>query len=93
MRDFFVKLFAPWKAAACFDAEAAFHGFLLGRNRALNAVRVVFFAVTLVCLILAYATDRAYFNYIAAGAMVLALGLTLVIMQNEKQLPQELREP
>lgn len=93
MRDFFVKLFAPWKAAACFDAEAVFHGFLLRRNRALNAVRVVFFAVTLVCLILAYATDRTYFNYIAAGAMVLALGLTLVIMQNEKQLPQELREP
>ena len=91
MRDFFVKLFAPWKAAACFDAEAAFHGFLLRRNRALNAVRVVFFAVTLVCLILAYATDRTYFNYIAASVLVIKHGLTLVIMQNEMQLPKELR--
>lgn len=92
MKNFFIKLFAPWKAAGCFASETDFQDFLLRRDRALNAVRVVFFAVTVVCLIMAYATDWTYFNYIAAGAMLLALRLTLVIIQNEKQLPEELRQ-
>ena len=92
MKNVFVKLLAPWKASGCFSSEADFQDFLLRRSRALNAVRVVFFAVTVVCLILSYATDWTWFNYIAAGAMVLALGLTLVIIQNEKQLPEELRQ-
>ena len=92
MKNFFVRLFTPWKAAGCFASESEFEDFLIRRSRVLNAVRAVFFGVTAVCLILAYATDWTYFNYIAAGAMVLALGLTLVIIQNEKQLPEELRQ-
>ena len=34
--------------------------------------------------------DRPY-NSVAVGALVLALGLSLVIIQNEKQLPPEIQ--
>ena len=33
------------------------------------------------------------YNFLAVGALVLALGLSLVIIQNEKQLPPELQNP
>ena len=92
MTQVFVKLFAPWKAEAYFDDMDDFYEFLLRRNQALNAVRVVFFAVAAVCLMLGYAFEPKPYNYYAVAALVLALGLSLVIIQNEKQLPEELRE-
>ena len=50
MGNFFCRLFAPWKAEGCFDELDDFYDFLLRRNRALNAVRVLFFAAAAVCL-------------------------------------------
>ena len=54
MGNFFCRLFAPWKAESCFDDPDDFYDFLLRRNRALNAVRVLFFAAAAVCLMLGY---------------------------------------
>ena len=93
MGGFFTKLFAPWKAEALFEDEADYQAFLLRRNRFLNAVRTVLFVIAAICLILSYATDRKLYNYIAVGVLVVALGASLVIIQNEKQLPEELRSP
>ena len=76
MGNFFCRLFAPWKAEGCFDELDDFYDFLLRRNRALNAVRVLFFAAAAVCLMLGYAFEPS-----------------LVIIQNEKQLPPELQNP
>ncbi len=92
MSDFFCKLLTPWNAGALFDTEAEFHAFLLRRNQALNTIRVILFAVAAVCLLLSYATDRKLWNYIAVGALVLALGVTLLYGRNEKELPDGLRE-
>ena len=68
-----------------------FYVFLLRRNKLLNAVRVVLFVVAAVCLMLGYAFDPQPYNSAAVGALILALGLSLVIIQNEKQLPPELQ--
>ena len=57
MGNFFCRLFAPWKAEGCFDELDDFYDFLLRRNRALNAVRVLFFAAAAVCLMLGYAFE------------------------------------
>ncbi len=57
MGNFFCRLFAPWKAESCFDDPDDFYDFLLHRNRALNAVRVLFFAAAAVCLMLGYAFE------------------------------------
>ena len=92
MQQFLVKLFAPWKAEACFDDLDAFYAFLLRRNKALNAVRVFFFLIAAVCLMLGYAFEPKPYNDCAVAALVLALGLSLAILQNEKQLPDDLRE-
>ena len=92
MTKFFVKLFAPWKAEACFDDMDDFYDFLLRRNKILNGFRTVFFLIAAVCLMLGYAFEPKPYNYYAVAALVLALGLSLVIIQNEKQLPEELRE-
>ncbi len=91
MINFFCKLFTPWRAERFFDDADAFYSFLLRRNRALNAVRVVLFLIAAVTLMLGYAFEPQPYNYYAVGALVLALGLSLVIIQNEKQLPPELR--
>ena len=91
MGSFFCRLFAPWKAERCFDKLEDFFDFLLRRNRALNAVRVVFFAAAAVCLMLGYAFEPQPYNAVAVGALIAALGLSLVILQNEKQLPPELQ--
>lgn len=93
MHSFFCKLFTPWKAERYFDDLDVFFEFLLRRNRALNTVRVIFFAIAAVCLMLGYAFDPQPYNSVAVGALVLALGLSLVILQNEKQLPPELQNP
>lgn len=68
-----------------------FYDFLLRRNRVLNAVRVLFFAAAAVCLMLGYAFEPQPYNAVAVGALVVALGLSLVIIQNEKKLPPELQ--
>ena len=38
MKDFFCRLFTPWKAGAQFDAPEAFYGFLLGRDKLLGTI-------------------------------------------------------
>ena len=91
MGSFMRKLFAPWTAGDCFDDFDDFYDFLLRRNKLLNAVRVVLFVVAAVCLMLGYAFEPQPYNSVAVGALVLALGLSLVIIQNEKQLPPEIQ--
>ena len=91
MGSFMRKLFAPWTAGDCFDDFDDFYDFLLRRNKLLNAVRVVLFVVAAACLMLGYAFEPQPYNSVAVGALILALGLSLVIIQNEKQLPPELQ--
>ena len=91
MGSFVRKFFAPWTAGDCFDDLDDFYDFLLRRNKLLNAVRVVLFVVAAVCLMLGYAFEPQPYNSVAVGALVLALGLSLVIIQNEKQLPPEIQ--
>ncbi len=91
MGSFVRKFFAPWTAGDCFDDLDDFYVFLLRRNTLLNAVRVLFFAAAAVCLMLGYAFEPQPYNSVAVGALVLALGLSLVIIQNEKQLPPEIQ--
>ena len=83
MGSFMRKLFAPWTAGDCFDDLDDFYVFLLRRNKLLNAVRVVLFVVAAVCLMLGYAFEPQPYTSVAVGALVLALGLSLVIIQNE----------
>lgn len=85
------KVFTPWLSGDCFDDEAAYQDYLVRYDRVLNAVRIALFLIAAVGLILSYATDQARYNYLAAGVLVVALGLSLIIIQNEKQLPEELR--
>ncbi len=92
MSEFFCKLFTPWNAAPYFKTEAHFHAFLLGRNKILNTVRVIMFAIAMVCLILSYASDIKRWNYIAVGVLVVALVITLLYGKNEKALPEGMRE-
>ena len=39
MKEFFCRLFTPWRAGAQFDAPEAFYGFLLARNKLLGIIR------------------------------------------------------
>ena len=103
MKDLLCRLFAPWRAGAQFDSPELFYGFLLARNRLLGTIRNICFAAALVLLILGYAVSDGTSGYsiadlanqpyylIAVGVMVLALLLSLVMIQNEKQLPKEMR--
>lgn len=92
MSQFFCKLFTPWNAERCFASEAQFHAFILGRNKALNTVRVILFAAAMLCLILSYATDIKRWNYVAVAVLVVALVITLLYSKNEKALPEGMRE-
>ena len=87
MKDFFCRLFTPWKAGAQFDAPEAFYGFLLGRDKLLGTIRNLCFAAALVLLVIGYAVS----DLIAVGVMVLALLLSLVMIRIEKELPKEMR--
>ena len=103
MKDFLCRLFTPWNAADQFETDDAFYGFLLGRNKVLNTIRVILFAAAFVLLVIGYAvsdTTSGYsiadianqpFYLIAVGVMVIALLLSLVMIQNEKQLPRGMR--
>ena len=95
MKEFFCRLFTPWRAGAQFDAPEAFYGFLLARNKLLGIIRNLCFGAALVLLIIGYAVSDGTSGYsiadIAVGVMVIALLLSLVMIQNEKQLPRGMR--
>ncbi len=58
VKDFFCRLFTPWKAGSQFDAPEAFYGFLLGRDKLLGTIRNLCFAAALVLLVIGYAFRR-----------------------------------
>ena len=103
MKDFFCRLFTPWKAGSQFDAPEAFYSFLLGRDKVLGTIRNRCFAAGLWRLWIGYAVSDGTTGYsiadianqpyylIAVGVMVLALLLSLVMIQIEKELPKEMR--
>ena len=95
MSAFFCKLFTPWKAEEWFSDHDAYCRFLVKRDKHLNTFRVLLFAATGVMLLLGYALSDAVHNvyyYTAAGCLGVALVVSLVIGQNEKQLPKELQQ-
>ena len=63
MKDFFCRLFTPWKAGAQFDAPEAFYGFLLGRDKLLGTIRNLCFAAALVLLVIGYAVSDGTGGY------------------------------
>ena len=85
MKEFFCRLFTPWRAGAQFDAPEAFYGFLLARNKLLGIIRNLCFGAALVLLIVGYAVSDGTSGYsiadianqpfylIAVGVMVIAL--------------------
>lgn len=93
MNNFFCRLVTPWRASALFDTDEAFFGFLSRYNKRCNTIRVILFAVALVMLLIGYAgvSTQPYYT-ICVAALVVALGLSLVIAQNEKQLPEDMRQ-
>ena len=63
MKDFFCRLFTPWKAGSQFDAPEAFYSFLLGRDKLLGTIRNLCFAAALVLLVIyAFATGIITYN-------------------------------
>ena len=59
MKEFFCRLFTPWRAGAQFDAPEAFYGFLLARNKLLGIIRNLCFGAALVLLAMPSLTGRA----------------------------------
>ena len=57
MKDFFCRLFTPWKAGSQFDTPEAFYSFLLGRDKLLGTIRNLCFAAALVLLVIGYAVS------------------------------------
>lgn len=103
MKDFFCRVLMPWRAAAQFDELEEFYGFLLTRNKHLGRFRNVLFVATVILLLVGYAlpSEGGYsiadfanqpFYLIAVGVLVVALLISVVMIQNEKQLPPNLRE-
>lgn len=103
MKSWLKKTFTPWKSASEFDSEDAFFAHLVRMNKALNAIRVILFAAAAVLLLLGYGADEPGAGYsiaairtqpyylIAVLTLLAALGVSLLIIQNEKPLPPELR--
>lgn len=102
MKEILCKLFMPWRCDVYFEDPHAFFGFLVRRNKLCNTVRVVLFAVAAVLIFIGYNADDGGgwslaavashpYYLIAVGVLVLALLVSLVIIQNDKQLPEELR--
>ena len=101
MRAFLCKTFTPWRAGEYFESYDAYCSFLVRCNKICNAVRIVMFAAAAVLLFIGYnasdggswsiaaISDHPYY-IIAVGVLVIALGMSLVIIENEKQLPKEL---
>ena len=104
MKTGLCRLFAPWRAEHTFDDLDAYFAFLVRYNKVMNAIRVILFAAAAVLLIVGYAVDDGAGGYsiaaiathpfylIAVAVLVAALGASLVIIQNEKQLPQALQQ-
>ncbi|MCQ2419579.1 MAG: hypothetical protein MJ118_00430 [Clostridia bacterium] len=101
MREFLCKIFTPWRAGEYFENYDAYCSFLVRCNKICNAVRVVMFAAAAILLFIGYnvtdggrwsiaaISDQPYY-LIAVGVLVAALVVSLVIIENEKQLPKEL---
>ena len=90
MNNFFCRLVTPWRTGALFDTDEAFFRFLVSYDRRCNTVRVVMFAVAFVMLLMGYAGKSTQPYYaVCVIALVVALGLSLIIAQNEKQLPDD----
>ena len=99
---FLCKAFTPWRAGAYFEDEAAYCDFLVRYNKTCNTIRVILFAAAAILLFIGYnvsdggswsiaaISDHPYY-IIAVGVLVLALGVSHIIIENEKQLPDELR--
>ena len=91
------KLFTPWLAGDAFADEADYSAYLVRYDKVCNVLRVVLFAVAAAALLIGYASSDsvAYVHpwyTITVAAMALGLGLSLLIAQNEKCLPPELRQ-
>ena len=93
LKDFFCRLVTPWRAQALFDEDEAFFQFLSRYNRRCNTVRAVLFAAAAIMLIIGYAaaSTQPYYS-ICVALLVVALGLSLIIAQNEKLLPEDMRQ-
>ena len=95
MKDFFCRLFTPWKAGAQFDAPEAFYGFLLGRDKLLGTIRNLCFAAALVLLVIGYAVSDGTGGYsiadIANQPYYLIAVSVMVMIRIEKELPKEMR--
>ena len=97
MKDWLCRTFTPWRAAALFEDRDAWFAYLVRYDKVCNAIRVVLFAVAALMLIAGYAmTDSVAYAHpwytIALAALVPALLISLLIAQNEKQLPKELQQ-
>lgn len=102
MRRFFCKAFTPWRSEAYFEDDDTFCGYLVRYNRVCNTIRVILFAAAAILLFIGYnasdseswsiaaISDHPYY-IIAVGVLVLALGVSLIMIENEKKLPEELR--
>ncbi len=93
MKGLFCRLFTPWRAGVYYPDEERYFRFLSRYNRCCNLLRVILFAGAAVMLLVGYAGVSTHPYYaICVALLVLALGLSLAIAQNEKQLPEELRQ-
>lgn len=89
MGAFFRRLVTPWRAAGQFASQEEFFTFLQRYNRIVGAVRAVLLIAAALALLTSYALDLRKLDYIAVGALVLVLLISLPVLQNEKLLPKE----
>ena len=97
MKDWLCRTFTPWRAAELFEDEDAWFSYLVRYDKICNGIRVALFAMAAVMLIAGYAmTDSVAYAHpwytIALSALVPALLVSLLIAQNEKQLPKDLQQ-
>ncbi len=94
MKHFLTRLLTPWRAGPLFTENEAFYGFLARRNRLLGVLRAILLAAAAGLLICSYALSDQPRNVYMTGALcalLLTLGVSLLIIQNEKALPEERR--
>lgn len=89
MGAFFQRVVTPWRAAGQFASQEEFFAFLRRYDRAAGAVRTVLLLAAAISLLTGYALDLRKLDYIAVGALVLVMLLSLPVLQNEKLLPKE----
>ena len=83
------KLFTPWDAEPYFADRQSFLRFLQKKQKRMNVERIVLFAMAFLGLMFTYASDLKLGNYVAVGALVIAVVLTLLISKCEKVLAAE----